>query len=92
LYAGDKLEFQFENAAYALDSTTITLCLSLFPWARYRKKERAIKLHTQLDLRGNIPSFILISKAKVADVNFLDNIILEAGALYIMDRGYLDIA
>lgn len=90
LYAGDKLEFEFENAAYAIDSTTITLCLSLFPWAKYRKKDKAIKIHTQLDLRGNIPSFLLISQAKMADVNFLDNVTLEAGALYILDRGYLD--
>lgn len=90
LYAVDDLEFQFANAAYALDSTTITLCLTLFPWARYQSKKRAVKLHTQLDLRGNIPSFALISQAKTADVNFLDEILLEAGALYVMDRGYFD--
>lgn len=90
LYAKDNLEFNFENVAYVLDSTTITLCMSLFPWAKYRTKAKAIKLHTQLDLRGNIPSFIHISKAKMADVRFLDKIILEPGALYVMDRGYLD--
>lgn len=90
LYAGDNLEFEFENAAYALDSTTITLCLTLFPWARFRSKTKGIKLHTQLDLRGNIPSFVLISQAKMNDVNFLDALILEAGALYVMDRGYFD--
>ena len=90
LYAQDNLDFNFEQVAYVLDSTTITLCMSLFPWAKYRSKARAIKLHTQLDLRGNIPSFILISEAKMADVKFLDKIVLEAGALYVMDRGYLD--
>ena len=90
LYADDELEFQFKHAAYALDSTTITLCLTLFPWARYQSQKRAIKLHTQLDLRGSIPSFILISQAKMADVNFLDDLRLEAGALYVMDRGYFD--
>lgn len=92
LYAGDPLDIQFKDAAYAIDSTTITLCLTLFPWARYRTQARAIKLHTQLDLRGNIPSFILISQAKMSDVNFLDQIIIEPGALYIMDRGYFDFA
>jgi hypothetical protein len=92
LYAGDSLDIQFQNAAYAIDSTTITLCLTLFPWARYRTQARAIKLHTQLDLRGNIPSFILISHAKMSDVHFLDEIIIEPGALYIMDRGYFDFA
>lgn len=90
LYAKDSLEFNFENVAYVLDSTTITLCMSLFPWAKYRTKAKAIKLHTQLDLRGNIPSFIHISQAKMADVKFLDKIILEPGAMYVMDRGYLD--
>ena len=90
LYAKDKLDFGFKDAAYALDSTTITLCLTLFPWAKFTSKKKGIKLHTQLDLRGNIPSFILISQAKVNDVNFLDDLILEAGALYVMDRGYFD--
>lgn len=90
LYATDSLSVQFKDSAYAIDSTTITLCLTLFPWARYRSHTRAIKLHTQLDLRGNIPSFILISQAKVSDVNFLDDIAIEPGALYVMDRGYFD--
>ena len=90
LYAGEDLEFEFADAVYALDSTTITLCLSLFPWARYSSKKGAIKLHTQLDLRGKIPSFVLISQGKMNDVNFLDNVIIEPGALYVMDRGYFD--
>ena len=90
LYAGDVLEVQFKGVAYAIDSTTITLCLSLFPWAKYRTDTRAIKLHTQMDLRGNIPSFILISPANTNDVNFLDHILIEPGAVYIMDRGYFD--
>jgi hypothetical protein len=90
LYSGEDLGFEFTNAAYALDSTTISLCLSLFPWARYRSGEGAIKLHTQLDLRGSIPSFILISQGKMNDINFLDDLIIEAGALYVMDRGYFD--
>jgi len=90
LYVGEPLDFAFENTAYALDSTVITLCLTLFPWARFKSDQRAIKLHTQLDLRGNIPSFILISQEKIADVNFLDDITIEAGALYVMDRGYFD--
>jgi hypothetical protein len=92
LYAGEELDIQFKNTAYAIDSTTITLCLTLFPWARYNSTARAIKLHTQLDLRGNIPSFILISQAKVNDINFLDEIVIEPGAIYIMDRGYFDFA
>ena len=90
LYSGDALEFQFDNAAYAVDSSTITLCLTLFPWARYTSEKRAIKLHTQLDLRGKIPSFIHISQGKMPDVKFLDDLVLEAGAIYVMDRGYFD--
>ena len=90
LYAQDKLDFEFNDVAYALDSTTITLCLTMFPWARFRSSKRGIKLHTQLALRGSIPSFVLISQAKINDVNFLDNLILEPGALYVMDRGYFD--
>jgi hypothetical protein len=89
-YAGEELEFEFSNAVYALDSSTISLCLSLCPWARFRRKKGGIKLHTQLDLRGHIPSFVLISQAKMNDVNFLDDVIIEAGALYVMDRGYFD--
>ena len=90
LYVGEVLEIEFDKAMYAIDSTTISLCLSLCPWARFRSKKGAIKLHTQLDLRGNIPSFILISQGKLNDVNFLDDIIIEAGAMYVLDRGYFD--
>jgi transposase len=90
LYVKEELDFEFTHTAYALDSSTITLCLTLFPWARYQSDKRAIKLHTQLDLRGSIPSFIHISHGNMADVRFLDQIILEAGALYVMDRGYFD--
>jgi hypothetical protein len=92
LYAGEALAVEFANAMYALDSTTISLCLSLFPWARYQTGKGAVKVHTQLDLRGNVPSFILISQGKVNDVNFLDDLAIEPGALYVMDRGYFDFA
>ena len=78
------------NTAYAFDSTTIDLCLSLFPWARFRKHKAAVKLHTLLDLRGSIPCFIHITDGKVHDVNALDQLILEAGAFYMLDRGYID--
>ena len=81
-----------EHTTYALDSTTIDLCLSLFPWALFRTTKSAVKMHTLLDLRGNIPSFIHISDGKLGDVNVLDMLVLEAGAIYIMDRGYLDFA
>ena len=81
-----------ENTTYALDSTTIDLCLSLFPWALFRTTKSAVKMHTLLDLRGNIPSFIHISDGKLGNVNVLDVLLLEAGAIYIMDRGYLDFA
>jgi hypothetical protein len=90
LYANETLEFEFNSAAYALDSTTISLCLKLFPWAKSCSTTSGVKMHTQLDLQGNIPSFALITKEKLNDVNFLDHLIIEAGALYIMDRGYLD--
>ena len=79
-----------ENTAYALDSTTIDLCLSLFPWALFRTTKSAVKMHTLLDLRGNIPSFIHISDGKMGDVKVLDILVLEPGAFYVMDRGYLD--
>ena len=92
LYANEEFGVQLNHAAYALDSTTIDLCLSLFPWARFRKHKAAVKVHTQMDLRGSIPCFIRISDGKVHDVNFLDELILEAGAIYIMDRAYLDFA
>lgn len=78
------------NTVYALDSTTIDLCLSVFPWANFRQTKAAVKLHTLLDLRGNIPTFIHISDGKFGDVNVLDILIPEAGAFYVMDRGYLD--
>src|SRR5216683_1016134 len=78
------------DALYALDSTTIDLCLSLFPWAKFRKTKGAVKMHTLLDLRGNIPTFIGITDGKVHDVNILDEIVPEAGAFYVIDRGYLD--
>ncbi len=80
------------NTVYALDSTTIDLCLSLFPWAYFRPTQHAIKLHTLLDLRGNIPAFIRITPARIHDVNMLDQLTPEPGAFYIMDRGYLDFA
>jgi len=92
LYANEEFGVQLNHVAYALDSTTIDLCLSLFPWARFRKHKAAVKVHTQMDLRGSIPCFIRISDGKVHDVNFLDELILEAGAICIMDRAYLDFA
>ena len=79
-----------DQGLYALDSTTIDLCLSLFPWARFRKHKGAVKMHTLLDLHGNIPTFISITSGKVHDVNILDEILPEAGAFYVMDRGYVD--
>jgi len=90
LYSTDSFLGELEETVYALDSTTIDLCLSVFPWATFRKTKAAIKLHTLLDLRGNIPTFIHISDGKLHDVNVLDVLPLEAGAFYIMDRGYLD--
>jgi hypothetical protein len=90
LYAGDDFGVELTNTVYALDATTIDLCLSLFPWAPFRSTKAAVKLHTLLDLRGSIPTFIHISDGKLHDVNVLDLIIIEAGAFYIMDRGYLD--
>ena len=90
LYINDSFGLDLDNTAYALDSTTIDLCLALFPWARFRKNKGAVKLHTLLDLRGNIPSFIDITDGKVHDVNVLDILIFEAGSFYIMDRGYID--
>ncbi len=92
LYAKDDFGVELEQAAYALDSSTIDLCLSLFPWARFRKRKGAIKLHTLLDLRGSIPCFIRITDGKTHDVNILDELVVEPGAFYIMDRGYIDFA
>ncbi len=80
------------NSVYALDSTTIDLCLSLFPWAHFRKRKAAVKLHTLLDLRGSIPSVVIVTPGKVHDVNILDQLPIEPGAIYILDRGYLDFA
>ena len=90
LYVDDDFGLQLQETVYALDATIIDLCLSVFPWALFRKTKGAIKLHTLLDLRGNIPSFIAITHGKVHEVNILDQLIPEAGAIYIMDRGYLD--
>jgi hypothetical protein len=90
LYAKDELSLDLANTVYALDSTTIDLCLSLFPWADFRSTKAAIKMHTLLDLRGNIPSFIHVSDGKMGDALALDLIVFEAGAIYVMDRGYVD--
>jgi hypothetical protein len=92
LYQDDDFGIELKETVYALDSTTIDLCLSLFPWAIFRKKKGAIKLHTLLDLRGNIPSFIVITHGKIHDVNILDEFIPEPGSFYIMDRAYVDFA
>ena len=90
LYADEPLGLELEHTIYALDSTTIDLCLSLFPWARFRSTKAAIKLHTLLDVRGPIPTMIAISEGKQADVRVLDELIPEPGAFYVIDRGYLD--
>jgi hypothetical protein len=90
LYVGEDFGVELANTVYALDATTIDLCLSMFPWALFRSTKAAVKLHTLLDLRGAIPTFIHISDGKMHDVNVLDLLLIEAGAFYIMDRGYLD--
>jgi hypothetical protein len=90
IYANDSFGVELDQTAYALDSTTIDLCLSLFPWAKFRAHKAAVKLHTLPDLRGSIPSLIIITHGKVHDVNILDQLIFEPGAFYIIDRGYLD--
>ncbi len=92
LYANDGFAVDLDAAAYAFDSTTIDLCLALFPWARFRRRKGAVKLHTLIDLRGNIPCFIRISDGKMHDVRALDDVLLEPGAFYMMDRGYIDFA
>jgi hypothetical protein len=92
MYASESLGFDLDNTVYALDSTTIDLCLSVFPWARFRARKAAIKLHTLLDLRGPIPTFIEVSDGKVHDVNILDSIVPEADSFYVMDRAYVDFA
>jgi hypothetical protein len=90
LYADEELGIELNNTVYALDSTTIDLCLAMFPWARFRLAKGAVKMHTLLDLRGNIPSFVHISNGKMHDGHALDLLPVEAGAIYVMDRGYVD--
>jgi transposase len=92
LYAAEPMGVDLDATVYAFDSTTISLCLELFPWAKFRRRKAAIKLHTLIDLRGNIPSFILMSQGKMADVRALDLLPIEAGAFYLMDKGYIDYA
>jgi hypothetical protein len=92
LYADETFAVDLDQAAYAFDSTTIDLCLTLFPWAKFRRHKAAVKLHTLLDLRGNIPCFVHITSGKVHDVNALDHLALESGAFYMLDRGYVDFA
>lgn len=90
LYADDPFGVEIQNTAYALDSTTVDLCLALFPWARFRTRKGAVKMHTLLDLRGNIPVFVRITEGKTHDVHILDQLPIEPGAFYVMDRGYVD--
>ncbi len=90
LYAHESLGFDLDHTVYALDSTTIDLCLSVFPWARFRARKAAIKMHTLLDLRGPIPTFIEVSDGKLHDVNVLDLLVPEPASFYVMDRGYVD--
>ena len=90
MYAHESLGFDLDNTVYALDSTTIDLCLSVFPWARFRTRKAAIKMHTLLDLRGPIPTFIEVSEGKLHDVNVLDSIVPEPASFYVMDRAYVD--
>jgi len=92
LYAHDALGVELEQTAYALDATTIDLCLSLFPWARFRRAKGAVKMHTLLDVRGSIPTTVSVSDGRTHEVNWLDQLAFEANAIYIMDRGYLDFA
>lgn len=92
LYAGESLGLELEQTVYALDASTIDLCLALFPWARFRRAKGAIKLHTLLDLNGNIPTFLRITPANVNDMRILDELLPEAGSIYVMDRGYTDFA
>jgi len=92
LYLHDELAVELDQTVYALDSTTIDLCLTLFPWARFRQGKSAVKMHTLLDLRGSIPTFIRISDGLLHDVNILDELVIEPGSYYVMDRGYLDFA
>lgn len=90
LYQGEPFGVELDHTVYALDATTIDLCLSLFPWAQFRRRKSAVKLHTLLDLRGSIPTVVIVTGGQVHEVNILDQLIWEAGAIYLMDRGYLD--
>jgi hypothetical protein len=90
LYVDESFGLELDHIVYALDATTVDLCLSLFPWAQFRRHKSAVKLHTLLDLRGNIPTVVIITSGRVHDVNALDQLMWEAGAIYLMDRGYLD--
>ena len=90
LYSGEPFGADLQGVAYALDSTTIDLCLALFPWAKFRKTKGAVKMHTLLDLRGNFPALVIITPGKIHDVNILDNLVFEPGAFYVMDRAYVD--
>ena len=92
LYAHEDFGVQLKQTVYAFDATTIDLCLSLFPWAKFRQRKGAIKLHTLMDLRGSIPTLIFVTHGKVHEVHLLDDLVLEPGAIYIFDRGYLDFA
>ena len=92
LYVNEPLAVGLANTVYALDATVIDLCLTVFPWARYRRGDAAVKIHTQLDLRGSIPTVVRITEGKCPDVTFLDEMLIEPGAIYIMDRGYVDFA
>jgi IS4 transposase len=92
LYANEELGAELDQTVYALDSTTIDLCLSLFPWAPHERSKAAVKMHTLLDVRGSIPSFVLITPGRVSDVRVLDHMVLEAGSFYVMDRGYIHFA
>jgi hypothetical protein len=92
LYVDERFGVELEHTAYALDATTIDLCLTLFPWAPFRRRKAAVKLHTLLDLRGNIPTFIHVSSGKTHEINVLDELVIEPGAFYVMDKGYLDFA
>jgi len=90
LYADESFGVELEQTVYALDCTTIDLCLSLFPWARYRSKNAAVKMHTLLDLHGNIPAFISVAPAKIHEIHMLDQLLVEPGSIYLVDRAYLD--
>jgi len=92
LYAHEAMDVDLEETVYALDSTTIDLCLSLFPWAPYERSKAAVKMHTLLDVRGSIPSFVLMTPGRISDVSVLDQLALEAGSFYVMDRGYIHFA